>query len=232
MAIIGSGITISGGVTFDTLPQYYNASEGLLFTGNARAFSGWTLSTGGSGAPSIDANIGNPAPSFRLTLANQNFIRNMGTKFLNKTIQYDIRLGLVGNGGANTGADVVFIFAQNQGGNSAYRGVLRTWQSNVGTAVTQGLTTLDNGGWLYSGLTGGNETSQLFAGDTWYTIKIRITSGGVVTWYINGALQTSTITLPAGYATTNDTSNWFGIVSNNYGGTANIDNIYIWDGIV
>ena len=230
MAIIGSGITISDGVKFDILPQYYNASEGLLFTGNARAFSGWTLSTGGSGAPSIDANIGNPAPSFRLIVSNQSFYRNMGTKFLNKTIQYDIRLGLVGTGGANTGADVVFIFAQNSGASSSYRGVLRTWQSNV--AVTQGLTTTDNGGWLYAGLSVGNETSQLFAGDTWYTIKIRITSGGVVTWYINGTLQSSTITLPAGYATANETFNWFGFVSNNYGGTANIDNIYIWDGIV
>jgi len=228
MAIIGSGITISGGVKFDILPQYYNASEGLLFTGNARAFSGWTLSGGGGGPATIDANIGNPAPSFRVN--GQYFIRNLGTKFLNKTIQYDIRLGYVGTGPANTGADAALIFAQNQGGSSAYRGVLRTWQSNI--AVTQGLTTLDNGGWLYSGLSGGNETSQLFAGDTWYTIKIRITSGGVVTWYINGALQTSTITLPAGYATTNDTSNWFGFISNNYAGTANFDNIYIWDGIV
>ena len=223
MATIGSGITFDGGIVLTTLPQFYNASEGL---------TGWTVSTGGSGPATIDSVVGNTAPSFKLAAANQSFYRNLGTKFLNKTIQFDIKLGYTGSGGAGTGADALLIFAQNNGASSSYRGVLRMWQSNVGVAVTQGLTTTDNGGWLYAGLSVGNETSRLFDGETWYTIKVRITSDGVVTWYINGTLQSSTITLPAGYATTNDTSNWFGFVSNNYGGTANIDNIYIWDGIV
>jgi hypothetical protein len=223
MAYIGPGITIEGGVTLTTLPQFYDASAG---------FDGWDLSTGGSGAPSLDAVTGNAAPSFKLTLSNQYMRRNLGTKFLNKTIQFDIKLGYTGTGSAGSGADTLFLFAQNTAGNSAYRGVLRMWQSNVGVTVTQGLTTTDNAGWLYAGLSAGGETSRLFAGETWYTVKIQITSGGVVTWYINNALQTSTITLPAGYATADENYNWFGIVSNNYGGTANYDNLYIWDGIV
>lgn len=198
------------GIILSYVPQlsYYNGST----------FSGWT-NADNANPPSIDAVVGNPAPSFKVT--TRGFYRDLGTTFHNKTITFDFRPGTNFDGG--------FSFANASGGAGTYRAGLQIKQSATAIAG-QGLRSGSNGGWLYFGV-GAPETLALFTSiTTWYSIKIRITSAGVCTWFVNGLLQASTYTLSTLYTTANTTNNYYGFITNT--STANFDNLVIYSGII
>ena len=198
------------GLILNYVPQlsYYNGGT----------LSGWT-STDGSAV--IDAVIGNPAPSFKLT--GRGIYRNFGQTFHNKTITFDFRPGTSFDGGLS--------FANNVGGNGIYRGGLQMKQSAT-AIVGQGLRAGSNGGWLYFGV-GATETLKIFTSTTtWYSIKIQIKSSRVCIWYVNGILQSSTYTIPVGYTTGNTTNNYFGFIINGPNVGTYFDNLTIYNGII
>ena len=193
----------------------------LVFSSDGSSLTGWTF-----GGTTIDLNNGNPSSCFKITATNQQFYRELGQTFHNKTILFDYKPG--------TSSDMGFLFAQNSGGNSVYRVTLRMWQDNV-NAKPQGLGSVDNGGWLYLG--GPSyypvpETTAIFTtANIWYKIKIQITANRVCTWYINDIKQASNFTINSGYTLANTSQTYFGFLGNNYGGTAYFDNLEIWSGI-
>lgn len=198
------------GFILNHVPQLSYYSGGTL--------SGWT-SVDGSAV--IDAVIGNPAPSFKLT--GRGIYRNLGTTFHNKTIIFDMRPG--------TGFDGGFSFANAAGGNGTYRGGLQMKQSATAIAG-QGLRAGSNGGWLYFGV-GAPETLTLFTSTTtWYNIKIRITENRVCTWFVNNIQQSSTYTIPVGYTTADTTNNYFGFIINGPNTGTYFDNLTIYNGII
>jgi len=189
----------------------------IILNYDGSSLTGWT-NADNSNQPSIDAVVGNPAPSFKVT--TRGFYQNFGRTFHNKTITFDFRPGTSFDGG--------FLFANVAGGNGTYRTGLQLKQ---GTSIAgQGLRSGSNGGWLYFGV-GAPETLSLFATiNIWYAIKIQITSGGVCTWFVDGVQQSSSVILSAAYTTANTTDNYFGFITNT--STANFDNLIIYDGIV
>lgn len=200
------------GLTLNYVPQ--------LFYYNGSTLSGWTTV---DGTPSIDATIGNPAPSFKLT--SRGLFRNLGTgtTFHNKTITFDMRPGTSFDGG--------FSFANASNGNGTYRAGLQMKQSATSIAG-QGLRAGSNGGWLYFGV-GAPETLSLFTSTTtWYSIKIRITSSGFCTWFVDGLQQQSTYTLSSSYTTGNTTNNYYGFIINGPNIGTYFDNLTIYSGIL
>ena len=214
---LGAGITFGAGISSND-----ESTTPVLLSLDGSTFNGWQLGT----TPTIDAVVGNPAPSYKITAANHSFKRDFGQTFHNKTITFDWR--------PQAGADTGFVFAQNVAGNGSYRVTLRMYQ--IATPYKQGLGSVDNGGWLYLGDPSYSpipETTAIFTtANVWYNIKIQITSARVCTWYVNDVLQLSTYTIPVGYTTANTTDNWFGFLGNNLGGTWNVDNFKIYSGIV
>ena len=214
---LGAGITFGAGISSND-----ESTTPVLFSLDGSTFNGWGL----SGSPTVDAVVGNPAPSYKITAANHFFRRNFGQTFHDKTITFDWR--------PQAGADAGFLFAQNFGGNGSNRVSLRMVQR--ADAYKQGLGSVDNGGWLYLGDPSYSpipETTAIFTtANVWYNIKIQITSARVCTWYVNDVLQLSTYTIPIGYTTANTTDTWFGFLGNNLGGTWNVDNFKIYNGIV
>ena len=180
--------------------------------------SGWTSL---DGSATIDATIGNPGPSFKFT--GRGIYRNLGTTFHNKTVTFDMRIG--------TNIDGGFSFANAASGNGNYRAGLQMKQS--ATSISgQGLRSGSNGGWLYFGV-GAPETLSLFTSTTtWYSIKIRITSGGFCTWFVNGLQQSSTYTLSSSYTTADTTNNYFGFILNGASTGTYFDNLVIYSGII
>lgn len=189
----------------------------IIISFDGSTLTGWT-NADNFNAPSIDAVIGNPAPSFKVT--TRGFYRDLGQTFHNKTITFDFRPGTNFDGG--------FLFANIAAGNGTFRAGLQLKQ---GTSIAgQGLRSGSNGGWLYFGV-GAPETLSLFATiNIWYAIKIQITSDGVCTWFVNGSQQASSVTLNAAYTTANTTNNYFGFITNT--STANFDNLIIYDGMI
>lgn len=187
----------------------------LLAEFDGSSLTGWTQ-TGTT--LTVDNAIGNPIPSFKAT--DRGMRRDLGTTFHNTTITYDFRPAVGFDGG--------FSFANNLGGNGIYRAGVQTKQ---GTSVAgQGLRSGSNGGWLYFGV-GGSETLSIFStANIWYSIKIRITSAGVCTWFVNGVQQSSTVTLNALYTTANTTNNYYGFILNGPT-TVYFDNLKIYRGI-
>jgi hypothetical protein len=197
------------GLTLNYVPQLEYFSGGTL--------SGWTL----TGVVTVDDTIGNPTPSFKMT--DRGMRRNLGRTFHNKTITFDFRPGASFDGG--------FSFANNIGGNGTYRAGLQMKQS--ATPISgQGLRPGSNGGWLYFGV-GAPETLSLFTSTTtWYSIKIRITSNGLCTWFVNGLQQQSTYRLSSSYTTGDTTNNYYGFIINGPNVGTYFDNLTIYDGII
>jgi hypothetical protein len=182
--------------------------------------SGWT-NAANSEPPSIDLSIGNPSPSFKLT--GRGMLRDLGVTFHNKTITFDMRPGTSFDGG--------FSFANASNGNGTYRAGLQMKQSATAIAG-QGLRAGSNGGWLYFGV-GAPETLSLFTSTTtWYSIKIRITSSGFCTWFVDGLQQSSTYKLSSSYTTANTTNNYYGFIINGPNTGTYFDNLVIYSGII
>ena len=214
---LGAGVTLGQGITATS-----TGTPPVLISLKGNNFNGWQLNS----APTIDAVVGLPAPSYKITAANQSFKQNFGRTFLNTTITFDWR--------PQAGADCGFLFAQNNTGNGSFRVSLRMYQ--IATPYKQGLGTVDNGGWLYLGDPSYSPIPEVAAifptANVWYAVKIRVTSGGVCTWYVDGVQQTSTTTISSSYTTADTVNNWFGFLGNNLGGTWNVDNLKIYSGIV
>ena len=182
--------------------------------------SGWT-NAANSEPPSIDLSIGNPSPSFKLT--GRGMLRDLGVTFHNKTITFDMRPGTSFDGG--------FSFANASNGNGTYRAGLQMKQSATAIAG-QGLRAGSNGGWLYFGV-GAPETLSLFTSTTtWYSIKIRITSSGFCTWFVDGLQQSSTYKLSSSYTTADTTNNYYGFIINGPNTGTYFDNLVIYSGII
>ena len=211
---LGAGITFGAGISATTsgIPE-------VIYSAIGDTLNGWSITDSATNPPTITQAQGNPAPSWQMI--GRGFRRNLGINYLNKTIAFDVSPG--------SGCDIGISWAQNSGGTGTYRGQLRIRQS--ATATQQGLTLVDNGGWLYIGVSG-NETAALFpTANVWSSIKVRIAANRVCTWTLNGVLQASTITLPVGYTSADTTNTWFGFIGNG-GGTSQFDNLVIYDGIV
>jgi len=186
-----------------------------IIESDGSSLAGWTLT---DPSTAVDANIGNNAPSFKVTA--RGFYKDLGINFLNKTIKFDMKIG--------AGSDVGIGFVNNAAGNSAFRATIRLRQG--AGSLQQGLSFVDNGGWLYIGNGLGLETNTIFTStNTWYAIKLQITSEGICTWYVNNVKQASTITLNAGYIKGDNINTYFGFISNN--STAYFDNLEIWSGL-
>jgi len=190
----------------------------VIFYSDGSSLTGWTQV---DGTAIVDATIGNPLPSYKLT--GRGIFRNLDTTFHNKTITFDMRPGTSFDGG--------FLFANASNGSGTYRGGLQMKQS-ASAIAGQGLRAGSNGGWLYFGV-GAPETLNLFTSTTtWYSIKIRISSSRLCTWYADGVLQSSTYTIPVGYTTVDTTNNYFGFIINGPNTGTYFDNLYIYDGII
>ena len=193
-----------------------NSVATILAEFDGSSLTGWTQN---GAAMTVDNAIGNPLPSFKGT--DRGMRIDLGTTFHNTTITYDFRPATSFDGG--------FSFANNISGNGTYRAGVQTKQ---GTSVAgQGLRFGSNGGWLYFGV-GGSETLSVFpTANIWYSIKIRITSAGVCTWFVNEVQQSSTVTLSASYTTADTTNNYYGFILNGPT-TVYFDNLKIYRGIV
>lgn len=212
-ALANRAATTGGNIVSSVSPIPFQFYDGSTLTGWVNADNTYP--------PQIDATIGKPSPSFKTISPGRGFLRNLGVTFHDKTITFDFMPGTNFDGG--------ILFANNAGGSGTYRGGLQMKQSATAVAG-QGMRAGSNGGWLYFGV-GAPETLEAFIStSTWYSIKIHITAERVCSWYLNGVLQASTYTIPAGYTIANTTDNYFGIVSNN--SVSHFDNIAIYEGIV
>ena len=83
-----ASITLGAGITFGSgISSNDESTTPVLFSLDGSTFNGWGL----SGSPTVDAVVGNPAPSYKITAANHFFRRNFGQTFHNKTITFDWR---------------------------------------------------------------------------------------------------------------------------------------------
>jgi hypothetical protein len=186
-----------------------------LVSYDGSSLTGWTQVNADA---TVDATIGNPSPSWKT--AARGFYRDLGINLLNKTFTFDIRLA--------AGADGGIVFCNNSGGSGTYRAAIRAFQPGT---TANGIRLGSNGGWLYIGATAGVVASYFPTANTWYSVKLQISSARVCSWYINNVLQATTVTLPVGYTSANTTDNYFGFISNGTG-TIYYDNFIVYDGIV
>lgn len=196
-----------------TLAQPVVAPALLSYDGTS--LTGWTQV---DGTATIDATIGNPTSSWKVT--GRGFFRDLGVNLLNKTFTFDIRLA--------AGADGGIVFCNNAGGSGTYRAAIRAFQPGT---TPNGIRLGSNGGWLYIGQTDGVVASYFPTANAWYTVKLQIGSDRICTWFINGVQQATTVTIPVGYTSANATDNYFGFISN-VTGAINYDNFSVYDGII
>ena len=169
---------------------------GSLFSNNGSSLTGWTL---GANACSINASIGNPAPSIAASGTNASYaFYNLGQSFLNTTITFDVYVGSLCN----------FYFACNStGAGQMFRAEGRGTGS--GFASTSSWTN-------WNAPPGGIR----FVPGTWYSAKVVISSSGVASWYQNNVLQSQTYTIA-------NNGTYFGLQGDGGGGISYFDNILI-----
>ena len=209
---VSSPITISGlgaNTTFTVTVVAFNlngtsnrsssvtvtTSPGYLFYSDGSTLSGWTV---GPTPCTISTTVGNPVNSIQANGNSAYAYYNLGYSFLNTTITFDVYVGTLCD----------FFFACNSTGSGQFfraegRG------NGSGFASTNAWTSWSGGG-------GGIQ----FISNTWYSVKIVISSGGVASWYRNNVLQSQTRTI-----TNNGT--YFGLQGDGGGGISYFDNIII-----
>ena len=185
---------------FENVKQPY-VYQNIVTIYDGSTLTGWTNGYGSDNQLTIDANVGNPAPSFYGLGNNIRALRrDFGYDFKNKTVEFDIKI-ISGWFGFNIGVNV-------NGSNG-----ISLELKGGGTALSAGLNKSEN--WFYPGV---GSNSYAFASSTWYTIKI-VTEYGVAKWYVNNTYQGSYGTIPLGL------NQYFGVASSN--ATFYIDNIKV-----
>jgi len=151
--------------------------QNIVTSYDGSTFTGWENGFGTDNQMSIDNGIGNPFPSFISTGSGcgsciRTMRRDFGQNFINKTIEFDIRLQS-GKAGFAFGCDV-----------NGANGVGLTL--NAGNSSINGL--LYNSNWYYTNSAG---DSYNFSTGQWYAIKIETGDGtaGTIKWYVNGVYQ-------------------------------------------
>ena len=178
-----------------------------LYSSDGDTLSGWIIS---ATSPSVTNSFGNPLPSISLTGANKAFHRSVAASGqvngTNTTYEFDAYI-------------VTKRFWFKFGCDSAgANGPSLTFLSDTKNGLTE-----STGSWGYSAgfMTDTNITVSL---NTWHRFKIQCATGTNNTvWYLDGVLQNNTYTY-AGNGT------YLGFIVDN--GTAYVDNIVIYQGIV
>lgn len=187
---------------FETYKAPY-VYQNIVTSYDGSSLSDWINGYGPDNQLSVDANVGNPAPSFYggPSAAIRSFRRDFGQSFKNKTIEFDIRLQS-GKSGFAFGCDI-----------NGDNGVGITL--NTGTSSTNGLLYNDN--WFY---TNNSSKSYTFSSGQWYAIKIETGDGaaGAIKWYVDGV-----------YQGTNDSASILGDYG--YFGTASSNAVFYIDNI-
>jgi hypothetical protein len=169
-----------------------------IYTNNGSQLTGWTT----SGTCSINGSTGNPTPSIFVSSSSNCYINIPGiTTFKNHTIQFDIN--------TTPGSLINVYFACNSAGlGQMFR--LETRASNFsGFTSTTNWTT-----WTAP------SSGPTLTGNTWYTVRITITSAGVATYTYNGS-TTSAVSYNIA-----DNGTYIGIVGDGIAG-GYVDNIII-----
>ena len=200
--------TTSGGFVSNT--KIITTSYTILYTNSGVAISGFAYGNGGANSAILTTG-GNPDGC--ISVGPQNYYYGtLGFSFLNTTIVFDAY-------GAGTNVSILNMFfgCNSSGAGQMLRMDFRG-NSACGFATTTSWTT-------WSGPTG----AIYKASNTWYTVKIQITSAGVATWYCNGVLQSST----SSTITMTNNGNYMAF-SGDYSGTLYdlIDNFTMYSGIV
>jgi hypothetical protein len=175
--------------------------QNIVTSYDGSSLTGWINGYGSDNQLTIDANVGNPSPSF-YGLGNniRAFRRDFGFDFKNKTVEFDIKISS-GWFGFNIGTDV-----------NGYSGISLELKGG-GSTLSAGLNQSQN--WFYPGV---GTNSFAFNPSSWYAIKI-VTEDGVAKWYVNNVYQGSYETIPLGL------NQYFGVAA--YNSTFHIDNIKI-----
>jgi hypothetical protein len=137
------------------------------FTSSGNTYVGWYF-----GAAAVDNTIGNPLPSLRVTASQYAYrVLSVQNSFLNKTIQFDMRVtsGTVPVGnfffGVNTSGAGPFFRIDCRSGVGAGIGVANSWTD-----------------WTIPSATGTSLNTNTF-----YTVKIQITNASTVNVFIGGS---------------------------------------------
>lgn len=177
-------------------------SSTYLYYTNGSSLTGFTVVSA-----TVSSTVGNPASSYQVTGSGPQYAYiNPGsiTSLSNKTIKFDVYIEKLCN----------FFLCNSSGSGYFLRLDARGGSSYSGFSTSSSFTT-------WSAPTSGYQ----FTANTWYTIKIQITSAGSASYYINGNLQQS------GY-TMSSLSNYIGIHGDAGGGNSYFDNIYVYSGLV
>ena len=183
----------------------------VLYTNSGVAISGFAYGNGGANSAILTTG-GNPDGC--ISVGPQNYYYGtLGFSFLNTTIVFDAY-------GAGTNVSILNMFfgCNSSGAGQILRIDFRNGTYSSGFASTTSWT-------AWSGPTG----TIYKASNTWYTIKMQITSAGVATWYCNGVLQSGT-----GQSITMTNNGNYMAFSGDYSGTVYdlIDNFTVYSGIV
>lgn len=180
------------------------SSGGQLARYDGSSLTGWTNS-----GVTVNAVTGNAAPSLYANISQYAYIAlPTVTSFANTTITFDVNLT------SNLSLCNLF-FAANASG----MGTMLRLEARTGSP-SGFMPSINWNGWE-AGPSGG----PTLAASTWYNVKIQITPAGAATWYLNGALQSST-------ASVRLLGNYIGIHGDGAGTGAYFDNIIVYSGIV
>lgn len=180
------------------------SAGGQLAKYDGSSLTGWTNS-----GVTVNAVTGNAAPSLYVNISQVAYIAPTTiTSFANTTITFDVNI-------TSAASLCNLFFAANSGG----MGTMLRLEGRTGTP--SGFMTSTTWNFWEAGPSGG----PTLAASTWYNVKIQITPAGAATWYLNGALQSST-------ASVRLLGNYIGIHGDGAGTGAYFDNIIVYSGIV
>ena len=193
----------------EILQNYQSIQSRFSLGGRLARYDGSSLSGWATLGVTVNAVTGNAAPSFYVNAGQYGYIAPTTiTSFANTTITFDVNI-------TSAASLCNLFFAANSGG----MGTMLRLEGRTGTP--SGFMAPTNWNSWEAGPSGG----PTLAASTWYNIKIQINSVGFATWYLNGALQSST-------ASVRLLGNYIGIHGDGAGTGAYFDNIIVYSGIV
>jgi hypothetical protein len=182
-------------------------SSSYLYYTNGSSLTGFTVVNA-----TVSSTVGNPTSSYQvignISGGAQYAYINPGsiTSLADKTIKFDVYIGSLCNFFLCNSSGKGYFLRLDARGASSYSGFGTSTSFSSWSAPTSG---------------------YQFTANTWYTIKIQITSAGSASYYING----STTAQVSGY-TMSSLSNYIAIHGDTGGGTSYFDNIYVYSGLV
>lgn len=179
-------------------------SSSYLYYADGSSLTGFTAVNA-----TVSSTVGNPAPSFLVTGSGPQYAYiNPGsiTSLANTTIKFDVYIGNLCNFFLCNSSGKGYFLRLDARGGSSYSGFATSTSFSSWSAPTSG---------------------YQFTANTWYTIKIQITSAGSASYYINGSSSAQ----QSGYSMSS-LSNYIAIHGDSGGGNSYFDNIYVYSGLV